>query len=66
MAETNIEKVLAVYEAIRAKDATRAIQYVGGHFVQHYPYIAAGAEGLKQYINSSTPEQLKFTVVRAF
>jgi predicted SnoaL-like aldol condensation-catalyzing enzyme len=66
MAETNVEKVLAVFEAIRAQDAARAIQYVGGHFLQHYPYIAAGAEGLKQYIDSSTPEQLKFTVVRAF
>ena len=63
---TNIEKVLAVLEAIRAQDAPRAIQYVKVDFVQHYPYIAAGAEGLKQYVNNSTPAQLNFTIVRAF
>jgi predicted SnoaL-like aldol condensation-catalyzing enzyme len=66
MAETNIEKVLAVLEAIRAQDAARATQYVGGRFVQHDPYITPGAEGLRQYINSSAPEQLNFTVVRTF
>jgi predicted SnoaL-like aldol condensation-catalyzing enzyme len=58
--------VLSVFEAIRAQDAARAIQYVSGRFVQHDPHIWAGTEGLKQYINSSPPEQLKFTVVRMF
>jgi predicted SnoaL-like aldol condensation-catalyzing enzyme len=66
VAERNIEKVLAVLDAIRGQDAAQAIQYVGGHFVQHDPYIAPGAEGLRQYINSSSPEQLNFTVVRTF
>jgi len=66
MAQTNIEKVLAVLEAIRAQDAARAIRYVGDHFVQHDPYILDGAEGLRQYIKNTMPEQLKFTLVRAF
>ena len=66
MAETNSEKVLAVFEAIRAQEAVRAIQYVGGNFTQHCPYIAAGAEGLVQYIKNSPPEHLKFTIVRVF
>jgi predicted SnoaL-like aldol condensation-catalyzing enzyme len=66
MAETSMEKVLAVLEAIRAQDAAQAIQYVSGQFVQHDPHIGAGAEGLKQYISSSPPEQLRFRVVRMF
>jgi predicted SnoaL-like aldol condensation-catalyzing enzyme len=66
MAETNTEKVLAVLDAIRSQDAARAIRYVGGHFLQHDPYIATGAEGLRQYINNSAPEQLRFKVVRTF
>lgn len=66
MENTNIAKVLAVFEAITAQDADRAIQYVDPHFEQHSPYIAAGVEGFKQYIIGSTPEQLKLRVVRAF
>jgi predicted SnoaL-like aldol condensation-catalyzing enzyme len=66
MENTNIAKVLAVFEAMSAQDADRAIQYVGPHFEQHYPNMAAGVEGFKQYIVGSTPEQLKLRVVRAF
>jgi predicted SnoaL-like aldol condensation-catalyzing enzyme len=51
MANTEIENVWSVLEAIKAQDAERAIQYVDKHFVQHYPYTADGVEGLKQYID---------------
>jgi predicted SnoaL-like aldol condensation-catalyzing enzyme len=66
MANTEIENVRSVLEAIKAQDSDRAIQYVDKHFVQHYPYTADGVEGLKQYIDGTTPEQLSLTVVRAF
>lgn len=65
MAKTNIEKVLGVIEAIRAQDADRAVQYFDDHFVQHSPCMASGVEGLKQYIVGSTPQQVRFRVVRA-
>src|SRR5262249_33218770 len=48
------------------QDGDRAIRYLDKHFVQHYPYMADGVEGLKEYVNGSTPEQLNWTVVRAF
>jgi predicted SnoaL-like aldol condensation-catalyzing enzyme len=66
MANTEIEQVQSVLEAIKAQEADRAIQHVDKHFVQHYPYMADGVEGLKQYITGSTPEQLNFTLVCAF
>ena len=65
MANTNIEKVQAVFEAIRAKNADQAIQYVDPHFVPHDPFMATGVEGFRQYIVGSSPEQLNLTVVRA-
>jgi hypothetical protein len=34
--------------------------------VAAYPYTSNGVEGLKQYIDGSTLEQLSLTVVRAF
>lgn len=61
MASIEIKNVRFVLEAIKAQNAERAIQYVDKHFVQHYPYMADGVEGLKQYIDSSTPEQLNLT-----
>lgn len=66
MENTNIAKVLAVFEAIRTQDADRAVQYVDPHFQQHHPYMAAGVEGFKQYIIGATQEQMKLRVVRAF
>jgi predicted SnoaL-like aldol condensation-catalyzing enzyme len=63
---SEIENVRSVLEAIKAQDSNRATQYVDTHFVQHYPYTSDGVEGLKQYIDGSTLEQLSLTVVRAF
>jgi predicted SnoaL-like aldol condensation-catalyzing enzyme len=66
MANTEMENVRSLLEAIKAQDADRASRYIDKHFVQHYPYTADGVEGLKQYIDASTPEQLSLTDVRAF
>ena len=66
MTKTNIEKVQAVFEAIRARGADRATQYIDRHFVQHDPRLAAGVEGFKRHILVSMPEQLRWTVVRTF
>ena len=66
MAEGNFNKVTAVLGAIQAQDAHRALQCVAPGFVQHSPHIASGVDGLRQYIVASAPEQLRFTVVRAF
>lgn len=64
MAESNLQTVMRVLKAIRAQDADTALRYVDPQFVQHFPYIAAGLEGLREYIEGSAPEQLSLKVVR--
>ena len=64
MPETNIEKVVAVITAIRTQDAETALQYVDPRFMQHYPCIGDGVEGLRSYIVDSSPDQLELTIVR--
>ena len=64
MADGNLKTVVRVLEAIRVQDADKALQYVNPQLVQHSPCIGAGVEGLRQYIERSTPEQRKLKVVR--
>lgn len=66
METTNIARVRAMVEAIAAQDADRAIQLLDPRFVQHDPYVASGVDGFRQYITGAAPEQLRWTVVRAF
>ena len=66
MANTQIEKVLAVFEGISNKDADLATRYLDpDRFLQHNPRAANGVEGLKQFIARFPREQLHITVVRA-
>ena len=66
MAQTDIEKVLAIFHGISAGDVDLATQYIDHkRFVQHNPYAADGVEALKQYISQSPRDQLQMTVVRA-
>ena len=65
MRESNINKVRAMIAAIRAQDVEKALQWMDPHLVQHDPNIADGVEGLRQYILSSTPENLRRNLVRA-
>ncbi len=67
MAESDIEKVLTVFQGISAGNADLATRYINEErFIQHNPYAADGVEGLKQFIRQSPREQLHLTVVRAF
>jgi predicted SnoaL-like aldol condensation-catalyzing enzyme len=62
----NIEKVQTIFANISAGDIDLAMQYIDPkRFVQHNPYVAAGVEGLKEFIRQSPRDQLRFTVVRA-
>ena len=61
---SNTDKVTAVIAAIRAQDADRALQLVDPRFVQHSPAIGDGIEGLRRYILSSKPEELRLEIVR--
>ena len=64
MPENNSDKVIAVFDAIRAHNAEKAIGYVDPKLVQHYPFMAAGVEGFRTYITGSTKEQLQLRLVR--
>ena len=64
MAESNLETVLSVLAATRARDADTALQYVDPKFIQHFPYMADGVEGLRQYILDSPSDDLRLSVVR--
>ncbi len=67
MAMSNIEHVQAVLESIRTGDPDLATQHLDQErFIQHRPSMAAGVDGLRQYVSTSTPEQLNLTVVRIF
>ncbi len=67
MANSDVEKVLAVFAGISAGDVHRATEYIDQtRFIQHNPYAADGVEGLSQFISKSPRDQLQLTVVRAF
>jgi predicted SnoaL-like aldol condensation-catalyzing enzyme len=67
MAQSDIEKVLAVFAGISAGDVDTATRYIDHRrFLQHNPYAADGVEGLTQFISQSPRDQLKLTVTRAF
>jgi predicted SnoaL-like aldol condensation-catalyzing enzyme len=67
MAQSDIEKVLAVFAGISAGDVDTATRYIDHRrFLQHNPYAADGVEGLTQFIRESPRDQLKLTVTRAF
>jgi len=67
MAETDLERVLTMFEGISAGDVDLATQYIDQkRFVQHNPYARDGVEGLTQFIKRSPRDQLQLTVVRAF
>ena len=67
MAETDIEKVFAIFRGISAGDVDLATQSIDHkRFVQHNPYATDGVDGLTQLINQSPRDQLQLTVVRAF
>jgi predicted SnoaL-like aldol condensation-catalyzing enzyme len=66
MAQSDIEKVLAVFAGISAGDVHTATRYIDHtRFLQHNPYAADGVEGLAQFIRESPRDQLKLTVTRA-
>ena len=62
---SNMGKVLATLDAIRARYADGAVRHVDPHFVQHSPSTADGAAGLRQYVDRSPPDELNLTIVRA-
>lgn len=66
MAQTQVEKVHAIFAGISAGDADAAVRHIDGErFVQHNPYAADGVEGLTQFIREAPRDQLQLTVVRA-
>jgi predicted SnoaL-like aldol condensation-catalyzing enzyme len=66
MAQSDIEKVSAVFAGISAGDVDTATKYIDHRrFVQHNLYAADGVEGLTQFIRESPRDQLKLTVTRA-
>jgi predicted SnoaL-like aldol condensation-catalyzing enzyme len=67
VAQSDIEKVLAVFAGIRAGDAHTATRHINHRrFVQHNPYASDGVEGLTQFIRESPRDELELTVARAF
>ncbi len=67
METTNLKKVLAVFEGISTGDVDLATRYISqDSFVQHNPRAADGIEGLKQFIDSSSREDLQVSLLRAF
>ncbi len=67
MANSDVEKVLAVFAGISAGNVHQATEYIDHtRFVQHDPYAADGVEGLSRFISKSPRDQLQLSVVRAF
>ena len=65
-ANTELEKVMAVFEGISEKDADLATRYLDpDQFLQHNPRAADGVDGLKQFVALFPKEQLHIEVVRA-
>jgi predicted SnoaL-like aldol condensation-catalyzing enzyme len=67
MGETDLTKVLTIFEGISAGDVSLATKYIDPkRFAQHNQYAADGVGGLAKFINESPRNQLQLTVVRAF
>ncbi len=66
MAQSNIDKVLAIFAGISAGDVDLATKYINQtRFLQHNPYAADGVEGLRSFIRQAPRDQLRLAVVRA-
>ena len=59
-----LEKVLAVFQALRAQDIDDAVREIAPTFIQHASAIGPGLDGFQQYVVGSTREELQFEVVR--
>lgn len=65
MVESDLEKAIAVIEAIRLRDADTALRYIAPNFVQHDVRMADGIEGFRQYIMSTITEERELKIVRS-
>jgi len=67
MKETDLTKVLTIFEGISAGDVNLATKYIDHkRFAQHNPYAADGVGGLTKFIDDSPRNQLQLNVVRVF
>ena len=64
MATNHLAAVKAVLAAIQSRDTDAALKHVDPSFIQHHPYMAGGLDGLRRYIDDSTPEELNLKIVR--
>ena len=67
MANSDIEKVLTVFQGMATRDADLATRYVTPRkYIEHNPRFADGADGLREYISRFPLENHSLKVARAF